>query len=296
MGVGQVLIDPTVAVQAGRVQFARRERNLAVRAIDPVAVIVDADEIVIGADFLQLGKRGQQRFVIPHANVAKGGFILMNVIERQGFDGREAPFLEAIERISLARELNGVGDVRALLVDLIRSDDETLDDLRIKRSPHDVDQNQSSNRIKRRADISAPRAIEEDTSGDDRKNHQELQHRQGGVNIRIAGAEHHSPRRIEQVVHGQTGPISDQQKEDATQHHQVHACRARHHRTALRHPNSSFHKIEEGGAKQTADQRHERQVVQEPREGQSKQIESQVDAEKRVGVTHHRDVPRHQIV
>ena len=124
---------------------------------------------------------------------------------------------------------------------------------------------------------------------------QHPQHGQGGVNIRVARAEHHSARRVEKVVHAQPNAVSDQQEENAAQRHQVRASRPRHHRTARRDPHAAFRQIQKGGAEQAADDGDQRQVVEKPRVGQLKQVEAQIAAEERVRDTHHGHLPRAQI-
>ena len=48
------------------------EQHLAVLPVDPVAVVVHRDEIVVGADLLQLAEGLQQRVPIPQPHVLDG--------------------------------------------------------------------------------------------------------------------------------------------------------------------------------------------------------------------------------
>ena len=65
MREADVLIDPIAAGQALIIELARREGDLAVDAVDPVAIIVDAGEVVVGPDFLKLREGGTQGLVVP---------------------------------------------------------------------------------------------------------------------------------------------------------------------------------------------------------------------------------------
>ena len=128
-----VLVDPVAAGQAAGVELPRRERHLPVSSVDPVAVVVHADEVVVGADFLELGEGRPQGLVVPQADVAHGGVILADLLEAQVFAGGELALLEAIERVGLAGELDAAGDKGPLLVNFVGRHDEALHDLRIDR-------------------------------------------------------------------------------------------------------------------------------------------------------------------
>ncbi len=61
----QVLVDERPRWKRLRIELARREQNLTIRAVDPVPVIIHRHEIVIGPDLLQLSECLQQRVAIP---------------------------------------------------------------------------------------------------------------------------------------------------------------------------------------------------------------------------------------
>ena len=65
MSKADVLVDPVTAGQALIVELAGRERDLTIDTVDPVAVVVHAREVVVGADFLKLREGGAERLVVP---------------------------------------------------------------------------------------------------------------------------------------------------------------------------------------------------------------------------------------
>ena len=69
--VSRSLMNVRVGSDAG-VQLARREQHLAVLPVDHVAVVVHGDEVVVGADLLQLPEGLQQRIAIPQPDVVDG--------------------------------------------------------------------------------------------------------------------------------------------------------------------------------------------------------------------------------
>ena len=56
MGERQALIDPIAVREALGVQLARRQHDLTVFTVDVVAVVVHRDEVVVGADLLDLAE------------------------------------------------------------------------------------------------------------------------------------------------------------------------------------------------------------------------------------------------
>ena len=99
-------------------------------------------EVVVGADFLKLGKSRLQRLVVPQADVAHGGLMRADLVAGQVLEGGELALLEAVEAVGLAREFDGARDVGPLLVDLIRGHDEALHDLRIDGTAQHAHQHQ----------------------------------------------------------------------------------------------------------------------------------------------------------
>ena len=59
MGEGQMFIDPVAALEMLMRKLARGKHHLPVVAVDDVAVVVDIDKFIIGADFLELTVAGE---------------------------------------------------------------------------------------------------------------------------------------------------------------------------------------------------------------------------------------------
>ena len=126
VGINQLVVDPVSAAfgQLVHIQFAHRQHHLAQRSIDLVAVDVDAREGVVGTNFLHLAQRVLQRIHIPQADVFERGLIVLRI------DGGDARFRgklalrKAVQPVSVPRHRDIIGDVRPLLVELVRLHDE----------------------------------------------------------------------------------------------------------------------------------------------------------------------------
>ena len=135
---GEPLVDPVAVGQAVGVQLARRQHDLPVLPVDPVAVVVDRHEVVVGPDLLDLREGLQQRLVVPEPDVAERLGVRVDVGAGQRRVARHLALLDAVEREGLARGGDVVLDVRRLARLLVRRDDEALHQRRrppTRRSP-----------------------------------------------------------------------------------------------------------------------------------------------------------------
>ena len=67
VGEQQMQVDPGLRVgrQQRGIELARREHHLLIGAVEMVAIDVDVEELVVGADFLQLRIGVEQRLPVP---------------------------------------------------------------------------------------------------------------------------------------------------------------------------------------------------------------------------------------
>ena len=74
VGELEMTVDPGLRVrrQQADVELPRRQHHLVLVAIPPVAIYIDAGEIIVKTDILQLPVGGEQRARIPQANVLDG--------------------------------------------------------------------------------------------------------------------------------------------------------------------------------------------------------------------------------
>ena len=291
-----MLVDPTLARQTGGRKLARRERDLAVNPVNPIAVVINVLEVVISADLLELGKGGQQRLVVPHADVAESRLILSDVIQAQVFDGGEFALFEAIQRIRLAGEFDGVCDVGAFPINFIGGHNEALDDLGVNRSADQGYDQEQSQGVKRWPHAPQLRAGHKGHGCQQAKEEFHPENRQRGVHVRVPSAINEAARGIKQAIHGKPGSIGEDHKEHRRQHHQVRARRPHHFWPTRRNPYPALHEIEEHGAQNTHNHRSEREVIKEPDEGQAKEIKAQIDAKQRVLLAEDLRVLSHQIL
>ena len=122
----EVLVDPVAVRQRVGVQLARRQHDLAVLAVDHVAVVVDRDEVVVGPDLLDLAEGVLQRLMIPERHVAQRHRVGVEVAPRQRGVPRELALLDPLERERVARGGDVVDDERRLARLLVRRHDEAL--------------------------------------------------------------------------------------------------------------------------------------------------------------------------
>ena len=83
VGERQVLVDEGPGRERRGVELPRREQDLPVLPVDPVPVVVHGDEIVVGADLLQLPEGQQQRVPVPEPHVLDGRRVGPDVGQRE---------------------------------------------------------------------------------------------------------------------------------------------------------------------------------------------------------------------
>src|SRR3972149_4136521 len=116
--------------------FARRKHDLAIVPIDQVAVVVNVDEFVIGADLLELGIGREKRSVFPEPYVLDGCVVALEVGSGELFLGGEVLALNFVQAISAPRELDATRDEGPLCVDLVWAYAKALKKGRIEIQPY----------------------------------------------------------------------------------------------------------------------------------------------------------------
>ena len=78
VGVDQLFVDPVAAAfgELVDVEFAGGEHDLALFAVDLVAIDVDVGEVVVGTDLLNLAERILERAPVPQADVLESGLVI----------------------------------------------------------------------------------------------------------------------------------------------------------------------------------------------------------------------------
>ena len=119
------------------VELPRREQDLAVLPVDPVAVVVHRDEVVVGADLLQLAEGLQQRLAIPEPHVLDGRRVGPDV--RQGEVGLagELAGLDAVQSPGLPGRRDVVAEIGSLPGQLGGRHQKLLHEARNQTAPDD---------------------------------------------------------------------------------------------------------------------------------------------------------------
>ena len=120
MNVRRSLIQ--VRSAATGVELARGQHDLPILAVDHVAVVVDRDEVVVRADFLDLPERVEQRLVVPERHVVERGGVSRDVGARQRRIARELALFDVVEAEGRTRRRDGVRDERRFAHLLVRRD------------------------------------------------------------------------------------------------------------------------------------------------------------------------------
>jgi len=100
--------------------------DLPVFAIDRISVVVDRDEIVVGADFLELAEGLHEERAFPQSDVVHGGGVCLDVSHREPHFSGEIVRLHVVEPPRLARRVNVVAQVGGFARQLVRGDDQLL--------------------------------------------------------------------------------------------------------------------------------------------------------------------------
>src|SRR6185437_8590615 len=125
--------------QAGGGKLTRRKRDLTQLRIDRVAIVVDAGEIIVGADFLKLLERGELRVLIPEAQVTHRGGVLLNRLRREVLNVWKIALIKFIEPVCFASEGDIARNVREFFLEFAGRDDVVLLDCRSNQAAEDCD-------------------------------------------------------------------------------------------------------------------------------------------------------------
>ena len=162
-------------VRFGRLaEFSSRADSITCRscAVDAVAVVVHRDEVVVGADLLDLPERLEQRLVIPQPHVLERGGIAGDVVRVSRRRRTVARSSTLVEREGAPRRVDVVLDERRLARLLVGRDDEALHDAAVDLAADrhgDIEADGDRNRPVRR-DERVPRR---QSGTDDRDRHQQ---------------------------------------------------------------------------------------------------------------------------
>jgi len=99
---------------------------LPILAIDGVAVVVDGDEIVVGADLLELLQGLHEEVALPQPHVVHRRGVALYIRHRELDFTREILALDFVETPRPAGRIDVNAQVRGFANELVRRDDESL--------------------------------------------------------------------------------------------------------------------------------------------------------------------------
>ena len=133
VGEGQVLVDECAGRQRSDVELAGREQHLAVLPVDHVAVVVHRNEVVVGADFLELPEGLQQRLPVPEPHVLDGRRVGADVGQGEIGFAVQIAGVDAVEPPRVPGGCDVIDEVRGFPGELGGGHDKLLDHRRKQR-------------------------------------------------------------------------------------------------------------------------------------------------------------------
>src|SRR3989338_2474875 len=134
-----------------------RKHDLAIGAVDQVAVVINIDELIIGADLLELSVGRQQRTMLPQPDVLDRRVVAPQIGGGELFIGRKVFALDFIQTIGAPRALYVAFDKHTLRYGLVGRHAKTLHKGRIEIQPCQMDQDQPSHANEK---VLKPRSID----------------------------------------------------------------------------------------------------------------------------------------
>ena len=169
-------------------------------AVDGIPVVVHVDKFVVGADFLELAVGGEERDMIPEADVLDGQLVAPQVFQGQGVLGGEFPVLDGVQPVGHAGVLSYLFQVRLLQDDLVGGYFKSLDERRVDSRPDDQDGEEGAHSYGWNPPVPAKKHGEDRQAAQSGDDDQNFQHEELGVYVRVPGPEDHSPLRIQHLI------------------------------------------------------------------------------------------------
>ena len=126
---------PRMLGQVLGIDLARRDHDRLQFAVDAVAIDIDVGKIEIGPERLQFAEIDQQRGRIPQPEGFKQAPVARNRLQIARSGNRHSAAFDLVERKAVAGELEMVLDIGPLAFELLRFDDDQLEQVGIE--PHD---------------------------------------------------------------------------------------------------------------------------------------------------------------
>ena len=220
-----MFVDPGSGRQRRIGDLPRGEHHLPVFAVDRVAVVVDAGELVVGPHLLELAVGLQERRMVPEPDVLHGQVVLLQVLRRQIILRRELLLLDLGQPVGEARIADVLLQVRRLGNDLVRNDLKFLDEGWIDPPAEDGHGDEKENRRRRNPPVRTEGEEDRGEPGEGVEPHHQFQDPELRGHVGVTRAENHPPFRKEQIVEVKPGAEDAPEKEEGNEKREMNACR-----------------------------------------------------------------------
>ncbi len=287
----EVLVDPVAVRQRLRVQLARRQHDLAILAVDQVAVVVDRDEVVVGPDLLDLAEGVLQRLMIPERHVAQRHRVGVDVAPGQRRVPGQLALLDTLEREGVPRGGDVVHDERRFARLLVRRHDEALQAGRVD-GPADRHQHAQPEGGHQRPDPGLRHLIGGEQHAERRHHDQHPGGRHVGVDVDVGRAGDQAGRRGQHLGNGQPRPGGDDRQPARGEDGRVRRRgRPQLDAAAGAQAQEAGAEVDQADADGGEREEQDRQRVQGAPERQLEHVEADVVAQHRIGLAERRGVP-----
>ena len=280
VGVDDPLVDPAgggrVLVQG---KLAGGQHDLALDAVDAVAVRVDIGEVVVATNRLELVEAGPERSVVPQAGARERVRLTVDLVRGEDGVPAERLVLPVTEVVRQPRHRDVVADIALFLGVLVRFDGEALDRLRVEPADHQRGEKPHGDGQGEGPQHPGEGGADQQDGGDPGHHRQHVVGEELGVLVGEADARGHAPGAVREVELVELVAEGHRQQEQPTEYRQVDPDGGREDESAARRPHQVAAERDDQGGHDDAIE----QPLNQAQERQLEQEEAHVPAEDGIG-------------
>ena len=289
--VHEVLVDPDAARKVGVRELADGQHHLPGLPVELVPVVVHVDELVVGADLLELTVRVERGPVLPQADVLDGRVVLPQDGGGEVLLGRERSRLDAVEPVGAVGGGDRPLDVGPLGHDLVGGDPEPLDDGGIGGQADQAPRDPEAEPDEGKAEARSRHLDQAQHGGQAGEADHDVERREAGVDVRVAGSERRPARGEEEAEGVQRVPPRLDDEECGDQSQQVRLRPRGDDEPPGRQPRAARQHVHGGDRRQGHRQDQGQELEHAEQEGVREDVEPDVPAEERLGHAERPGVP-----